>query len=587
MTVALTPQEEQLFRDAQRGNMDSLIEYLFDTEFCGTYFTTEDRVEQYEMLFEVWKGQGSPDEQFTATIEDRPVNLKVLWDPYYGGYPMILLRHGYRVLPWIKPIVSPRTTKGLAITGTGSGKTSNVAIAALTYCVLNPGFGFLNAGPRQRQSDLMLGEVEKWVTNAPFMKFIQISRGANRLWKEVNGYPTVAVISPVNPNVRSTFICQTVGIDADNVLGMGRDWINVDETQLITNMAAAEPKIVTRMRGTRADGKPTWSKLTCISNPGDNLDFGMLIEKYQRLQKKHPDSVVVLTDVPASENIYITRRQLQQMEMSMGEMDIERWMGGSSSAIIDNATISDKILEICHDPQMDKEITRIAKSRDDLGVMEYELPYDPSRDYLAVGDIGKSPLMNLNSLNVPAIMVFDVTNFLEEPHALVAFAWMDGKGTYKTWTKKMEYYVMKYRCKGYYDAGNVQSAFEDVGPFQDMPMTVPLYFSGRPGIKQWALAIITLLCQQGSFRWPRIKGLWHQARIYDPKSNKKPDDVMTCLLLFARAVAVEGALWTKFVENFKHEYFDQEEDQVSKQRPYEDEVYTTPRSRSRYARVSA
>jgi hypothetical protein len=571
--------------------MAPLTEYLLDTVYCGTYFTTEDRVEQYGLLYEMWKAQGSPDGEFTATIDDQPVKLNILWDPYYAGYPMILLRHGFRILPWIKPIVSPRTTKGIAITGTGSGKTANVAAAALVYCFLNPGFGFLNAGPRQRQSDLMLGEVEKWVSNAPFLKFVELSKGANQLWKEINGYPTVTIRSPINPDVKSTFICQTIGTDADNILGMGRDWINVDETQLIQNMGAAEPKIVTRMRGTRADGKPTWSKLTCISNPGDNLDFGILVEKYERLAEEHPDRVVVLKDVDASENIYITARQLREMQMAMGEADMERWLGGSMSAIVSDATISEDTLELCRDRAFEERVERVATQRAGLGIMEYELPYDTRRDYMVVGDIGKSALMNLGSLNVPAIMVFDITNFLEEPHALVAFSWLDGKNTYKTWTKKMEYLMMKYRCKAYYDAGNVQSAFEDVGPFQDLPMTVPLYFSGRSGIKDWSLAIITLMMQRGAFRLPYIKALWHQARIYDPRSKKKPDDVMTCFLLFARAIAAEGALWNRFTENFKHEYFDESDEadgtERHPERPYEDEVYVTPVSSSRYARIRA
>lgn len=588
MSFELTSQETDLFLMAHKGNLAPLIEYMFDTPFSGTYFTPEDREEQYEVLYDAWVEKGRPDFELEIKIDDRINELKVIWEPYYGSYPMFLLRHGYRVLDWIKPIVSPATTRGIATTGTGSGKTSNVAVVALTYCLIYPGFGFLNGGPTQHQSEMMLNEAEKWTLNARFARFITMRKGANPLWKS-DPYPTITVTSPVNPSIKSEFACQTIGDDANNILGTGQDWINIDETQLVRNMMAAEPKIATRMRGTRQDGRLRWSKITCISNPGDNIDFETFMEKYQDLAKKHPDRIVVMENVDASENMYITKRQLREMTLGMSDADEQRWIGGSRSAIMSDATISVDHLERCRDPLLEERVNKIAQHREDVGIMEYELPYEPGHTYIILGDVGKSRLANLSSMNIPTIMVFDITDFLERPHPLVAFAWMDGGNTYKTWTDKFRYYIMKYHAIGYYDAGNVQSALEDVGPFRELKdVTDAIYFSGKPGTKRWALAVMQILISRGVFAWPKIKALWYQAKIYRTDSKKIPDDIMATLLLFAMVMGKEGTLWNRFIEVYRADYDEAKDTRVVEEQGFSPkEELEQPAPASRYARVLA
>lgn len=556
--VQLTHDEERLVDTALRGNYGPFIEHFFRTPRSGTWYTRDDRVEQFSVLYEVWRKVGQPEDKFDAEIENRVMGLEVVWDPYYDGLPMFLLPHGFRILDWIGDFVSPQITRGAVTTGTGSGKTANVAVAALAYCALLPGFRFLNGGPTQHQSDLMLGEAVKWATNAPFEKFLERGRGANPYWVEKH-YPTIRVHTPFSDDIVSTFICQTIVEDANNILGGERDWINIDEAQLVENMLAAEPRLVTRMRGTRESGLPRWTKLTFISNPGDSIEFLELIERYQRLAKKRPNSVLVMQDVPATLNIYITTRQIEEMRMTLSDRQQRQWLSGSIDAVITNAEIPRRLLEGCRDRAMDEYVEKHGKLDEDFGILEYELPFEPGNSYLVVGDAGKSPLNNLSSLNVPCLMAFDVTKF-PVMIRLVAFSWIDKADSYKFFTDRLQYLTLKYRCKGYYDAGNIQSAFEDVGPFANLPFTEGIYFSGSPGKKQWSLAVVMLMLQHRVFRWPMIKGLWHQGRIYDLHSKKKPDDIVTCLLVLTRVFAKEGTYWTDFVEHFGWEFEEAQDD---------------------------
>lgn len=580
-----TAEEERLFKEVIRTkNWDLFTEYYFRLPYSGTWFTPEDNPVRFSSMYKFWRGFGEPDDKFIASIDGEDTELQVVWDPYYGGYPIFLLKHGFRTLDWMKEFLDPGITKAVATTGTGSGKTAGVGIFALMCCALFPGFRFLNVAPTQTQAGLILGEIEKWAGNSEFAKFIQRSRGANELWKEKD-YPTITVVSPVNPNFPSTFICQTSGQDARNIIGGERDWINVDEAQLMFYISTAENILVTRMRGTRSTGIPRWTKLTWITNPGPNAELVALIESYQELVDAGDDSVLVLRDIDSSVNIYITKRQLHEQAKTMSQRERDRWMGGQMSAVYDDAMFPEEDLERCRSDALDEEMEKVGKFHDELGLMEYELPYEPGHDYVVVGDVGKSPLVTFSSMNAPALMVFDLSSFLERPVRLVAFFWLDGQNTYSTFIDKMRYLLLKYRCRAYYDAGNVQSAFEDLGGFQDIPFTQPIVFSGSASVKKHAITVASILMQNGLFEWPYIKGLWYQARVYNPSSRKIPDDIMTCLLVFARILSLEGTLWSRFTEFFQ---WDRETPGEGIKEAWEsEEIEQRPVAFDRHARILA
>lgn len=540
----LTKQDIWVIEEARRtGNVDLFTEYFFPNS--GTYFTPEDRVEQYDMIHDVWSGMGSPEREFSLLVEDVETEFRVFWDPYYSGDPIFRMVHGYRILPWIKGLVSQSVLKGMAITGVATGKTNGVTIAALALCALLPGFKFLNVAPTKSQADLVLGELEKWVTDAPYRRLIQGSRGANPLWIE-RPYPTVTIVT--KEGYPSRFVCQTVGRDAKNILGGEQDWINADEAALLENISAAVPVLSTRMRGTRSTGELRLGKLTWITNPGMNPELDALKEQYLEAGKTNP-AVMVLDGVPSSANVYLTKKQIKAQQIELSERQVARWHGGDSQIPYENLDLGINLFETCKDAEMTRWCENNGVMDDILGLVGYEMPYEPGHEYIVTGDVGKSALASLTSQNVPVLGVFDVTDFLDNPVPLAAFRYFDGKGDYKTFVNEMKRLMRKYRAWGYYDAGNISSAFEDFDSvFGDLPYTTDLYFSGGGQNKKWALAVFVHLASLGLFRWPYIKAAWHQARTFQAniRGNRgRADDIIAMFLVFTLALRNENALYDR------------------------------------------
>jgi len=183
------------------------------------------------------------------------------------------------------------------------------------------------------------------------------------------------------------------------------------------------------------------------------------------------------------------------------------------------------------------------------------------------------------------VMAADVTEFLEHPHSIpiVALHWLDGDGSYDPWLASMKAMMLKYRGSGYYDAGNVQSAFQDLegafgGDF-NWPVT-PIFFSGTVTPKRWSVTILTQLMQDAQFEWPYIKGLWHQARIFDISKRTRADDLICCLLVLCMAFQQQNAFWERFMNTYK---WKEGEDGAVPDRP--DEEFTQY-SEDRYGRLA-
>lgn len=547
----LTDQEWEIFSKARHGNWDVFTERYFRLPASGTYFTPEDRPARYEALYDIWKQVGRPEAQFDAVIDGEQTEIHVRYVlGAYEGEPVFLLPHGFRMLPWLREFLNPQTPLGIAIAGAGSGKTSGVAIFALTCCALFPGFRFLNVAPSEVQARLMLDEIEKWCSETEFSRFIVKGRGANPLWTE-RPYPTITI--EVYDGRPSTFICQTVRNKADAVLGGERDFINCDEAQLLENITASIPILATRLRGTRNTGELRWGMLRWIGNPGRNAELTELMDYYSELQEDK--QAVVIESLPSDANIYITKHQLRMQALSLRtDRDKARWHFGQMSAVTSDSEIDESLLQNCVDEEMSKIVAEEGEHDDTFGLVRYELERVPHHLYIVAGDTGKSNLSSLASLNVPAVGAFDMTYFPEKAK-LVAFRWESGNGSYATFIRNMQQLMRKYggpSCTGFYDAQNVQTALEDTGgagSLAEYP-TVPVYFGGSVEPKRWAFAIMTQLLQDQVFQWPYIKGLWHQARVYNPSSTKVPDDIIAMLLTFCLGLRLDSELWDRLTRKY-------------------------------------
>lgn len=591
----LSAEEWAILDETKRtGNLNLFSGYFFQLPKFGSRWIphSDDRIGHYrhlfqsEQLFDFWSRNGRQEESIDVVANGQPYHLLVDWN---GDTPEFLLQHGFIFPDWILPVVGPKTDVALTITGTGSGKTSGAAISSLIYCVLYPGFEYQNIAPSEKQAKLILAELDKWAAEgSAFHKFVKIT-SRNKLYTE-KPYAISTIISPYDPRYPSHFACQTIGEhSADQILGESKDRFSIDECQLVDDLQAIIPKVVTRSRAQRPDGGNRWTSLILMTNPPDdpsrmaNLDLARAkIEEIQANPTKYGAELtaIYMDNVKSTENLYVTKKQSAYHMAMMDTADQARYLGGSTTTAAYTSEIPTKLITDNVDPVMDNEIRVLGghccKTREGMGIIHYQLPREENHIYMVTGDPGKNNAIKIDYNNVPVVTVWDITHFLEEPAKLVYFAMLDGQGDYKPWLGAFRYAMMAYRAPGFYDATN-QPGFDSAGAFNN---SMSFEHEGKviqsPAVfttteitlanlnKRMARTLFTLLAQDGQFAWPRIDALVHQAAKYaefGPGVKKLPDDIIASIFIYCMALRVEGSLWDKVVERYYLKEFEAETQQ--------------------------
>ena len=139
------PAEERWILDQtlKTDHLNYFTNFYFRLPNSGTMWMPDDslgkyrNVLQYPQLHEMWSQFGKP-ETFSITADGNPFNFRLIWAPGRSD-PTFLFPHGFIMLDWLLPIIDLNTQVALAITGTGTGKTSGVSIAAPAYGALKRG----------------------------------------------------------------------------------------------------------------------------------------------------------------------------------------------------------------------------------------------------------------------------------------------------------------------------------------------------------------------------------------------------------------------------------------------------------------
>lgn len=532
----------------------------------------------YDTLKDLWIQSGCSPE---FEVVSDPYVYTIVADPVDDHFEFIL-RHGLLLPDWIKPVVAPGTDVALIVSGTGSGKTSGVAIAALAYCLMYPGFEFMNIAPSEKQAKLIMAELDKWAGGSRFRDFVQIT-SRSKLYTE-KPYALATIVSPLDPRYPSHFACQTIGVQsADQILGESKDWFNIDECQLVADLEGVIPKVVTRSRAQRPDGSNRWTKLTMLTNPADdpgraaNIDLAR--KKIEAIQENPGEYGAIIKamyqdSIVSGANLYVTKKQQAFHRSMMDAADQQRWLDGNTDIISDVGEIPAKLIKANVDPVMDDEIRvknlhQVVK-RSGMGIISYRVPREEGRYYLVTGDPGKNNAIKKSYNNVPVVTVFDVTGFPFEPLKMVAFHMLDGAGSYKPWLNTFKREMLYYRAPGYYDATNLGvTGAEDFGAFDGGQIevdgktynlnssfrTTPITFANNN--KRWARSAFIMLLQDGMFAWPEIECLIYQASIYaesGPGVKKLADDILASIFVLGMAFRIDGVLWSKFLERYHIDY---------------------------------
>jgi len=553
--MELTKKDIAIFEATLKtGNLNIFTNYYFRLPFSGTRYTPEDLVDQYAILHEAWLEAGKPGQELSAITEGEPVKFKVLWEDY--SEPVFLLHHGFLLLPWVSDMVQSSKPINVVEGGTGCGKTAGVGIMELAYCALIEGRDFLNVAPTLTQAGDMLGEVTKWVEGTPFEKFVVRPR-SGELFKQ-RPYPELAIQVG---QYKSTFGCMTIGKHGNWILGKGKDSIHVDEAGLVDGVGEAIPRLVTRLRGSRRNGKPRSSRMGFSSNPHINPSFDRLVKKAEKLSDD-PDSKYFFARPPSTANTAITKRQMDlQLEM-LEPADRARWLEGDRSVIEMSGQLS-VFPNLCHDPSLDAIMEAfilddvlpplaVFEERDGMGVIHWALPPEPMHLYLTIGDPGQANANKMSNNNVPVVIAFDITNFPDAPATVRAFHWIDGRGKYGPWKNCMKECMLLYPGLSCYDGTGTQVAFAEDSFFAGMQLwPVGMGGAGSGGVKALAKTLFKLMAGDKLFAWPYIEGLWHQCAIYREGGagvKHLADDIVAALFV--------GAYYLRatFISTLGHKY---------------------------------
>ena len=68
--VELTKYEEHLFDQVRNGYWDAFSEYFFELPLSGTRYTNEDRLKEFEVLWDLWHRAGQPEEDLELVGAD-------------------------------------------------------------------------------------------------------------------------------------------------------------------------------------------------------------------------------------------------------------------------------------------------------------------------------------------------------------------------------------------------------------------------------------------------------------------------------------------------------------------------------------
>jgi hypothetical protein len=196
------------------------------------------------------------------------------------------------------------------------------------------------------------------------------------------------------------------------------------------------------------------------------------------------------------------------------------------------------------------------------GVVHFEIPYEPSHQYMLLGDPGNG---NAPNRNAPVCMVWDITDFPKYKTSLVALWWGSGNGSITPFTVKFLQFMAKFNP--------VISAVENTGPQKNTAELLNTYIQstrtnadtkfdwlGEPidishvlnpiiggfdfsgGKKPTYLISGRLMIEAGLFAWPKfVTGMRSQLTNYDPEKDvsgkpKIPQDLVCTYCISAYSV---------------------------------------------------
>lgn len=320
----------------------------------------------------------------------------------------------------------------------------------------------------------------------------------------------------------------------DKILNLSFDCAHIEQAEQIEDIRGLMRVVGSRLRG-QVGGRERLGIMTFVANSSleENIELWDLYDE----AIEHPEHVYAKSPT-TFDNIYITPRQLKDIERRMGDdphiKDIAlkgaRPIGSgehfpAESIQKSRSSMLDDMMQKGRDAKKDGYKYVVAPKAQ---VVSWRIPPDPKGTYFMCADPGWS---NPPERNSAAIMVFEIGNFPQVPAHLHAFEWVYGNGAPEPWLNAYVDLCLQYNCvnRNVFDSTGLQAGYERwVHGLQDLgPWALNL-----GGAKKFiALNSAKTLMHRGLFQFPNIPMLFNQMAKYKlPDDKLRQDLVMTVVL---------------------------------------------------------
>jgi hypothetical protein len=417
--------------------------------------------------------------------------------------------------------------------GVGSGKTMGEGFSLVTDCMTKPYFQALNTSISSFQAKLMYDKLQPYINQPHVEKFVKDVRS--------RPYPEIIFWN------ESKFACMTAGHLATLIRGSEWDRINGDEfgyERYEETLFALKG----RLRGTRPDGTYRRARLDITTTPtevewlrrwwdrgdktvgGEDYEPNRYLSLRSTLFDNHHIPEWQRTEIMAGYTQEMVEQEIMAQFPSWGDTEIpiqfidaceDVWLNDLMEQMTNPIIEQEGGSVVAGTPVPGAVVLELPR----VGVIRWEMPYEPGKMYVLATDPGTSSPPKRNS---PVVLVFDVTT---KPYKLVYFHWISGSGSYMPWLTSTKYAIEKYRpyMKGI-DATGPQKALDEL-VFERDDISVDSVNFARD--KDGMLNALKMIFQNHELRFPYIKGLRHQLRTYKRDDKDLAQDIVAALMVFA------------------------------------------------------
>lgn len=430
---------------------------------------------------------------------------------------------------WAKDIAHGFESDFMIIGGVGCGKTLNMVLIAGYLCCMMPDFRYLGTAPIAWQADLSYKEFLTFALdhNNNMGRPRRISKWIQNV--RLRPHPMIEFVNGSSMEFKS------LDKDATSIMTWSGDMAVVDQAEDETvDLEQVMGNLGSRLRG-QVRGRSRLGKMGLMANSAYNPTLWETYDEYE----SSPDKLAML--LTSYDNPYLTAQQLVNIERRFRDKDEAKRLMYSERPLPKGKEFTQELIVMSQsealDRIMDDAIAQnmpgyILEDSRTAGIVKWAIP--PKRDnlYIMVGDPGQA---NPPSRNSPVVMVFNVTNFPQQPATLAAFEWVYGYGSYWPFINTME--RLHYTYNPYYaafDSTGTQKAFDDLAILSQDKAWVPI---SNVGLKMHMVLCLKVLMGRGFIQIPKgIYSVWNQLLMWHMPDKQLRQDIASALFMVGYAL---------------------------------------------------